>query len=320
MTLIIGTFVLVLAIVYGVYWVFIERGEGEERTALRKRLRRPTQKSKLEAALLKDQDRLSDVGAFDKVLGRFGQLTDPMQRTIAQSGMKVTVSTVILASLVLAGLAYLAVSVYLLMPLVALAAAALAALLPYQVVKFNAGRRMLKFEEQFPEAIDLLARALRAGHALTTGLAMVGDEMAEPVGPEFRQLFDEQNFGIPLPQALKAFAERIPILDARFFVTAVLTQREAGGNLSEVLDNLAAIIRDRFRVKRQVRVISAHGRITGWILSALPVSLGLFFAFSSPDVYRAFYTDPLGIQMIMGALVLQVIGVFVIRKIVQIEY
>ena len=149
---------------------------------------------------------------------------------------------------------------------------------------------------------------------------MVADEMAEPVGPEFRLLFDQQNYGMPLPQAMKAFADRIPILDARFFVTAVLTQREAGGNLSEVLDNLSSIIRDRFRVKRQVRVISAHGRITGWILSALPVSLGLFFAFSSPEVYKKFYTDPLGIQLIIGALVLQVIGVFVIKKIVTIEY
>ena len=116
----------------------------------------------------------------------------------------------------------------------------------------------------------------------TTGLAMVADEMAEPVGPEFRLLYDQQNFGMPLPEALKAFARRIPLLDARFFVTAVLTQREAGGNLSEVLDNLASVIRDRFHVKRQVRVITAHGRITGWILSALPVSLALFFAFIEP--------------------------------------
>ena len=140
-----------------------------------------------------------------------------------------------------------------------------ASLLPYSFVKMKRNRRMIKFEEQFPEAIDLLARALRAGHALTTGLSMVGDEMADPVGPEFRLLFDQQNFGMPLPQALKNFADRIPIIDARFFVTAVLTQRDAGGNLSEVLDNLTSIIRDRFRVKRQVRVISAHGRITGWV-------------------------------------------------------
>ena len=272
------------------------------------------------AALLKERERLSDVNAFNRLLGGFGRVTDPMQRTIAQAGLDVTVSTIILASLCLAGLAYIGATQLLHLPLVGLAAAVLAAFLPYSLVKMKRNRRMIKFEEQFPEAIDLLARALRAGHALTTGLQMVADEMAEPVGPEFRQLFDQQNFGMPLPQALKEFADRIPIIDARFFVTAVLTQRDAGGNLSEVLDNLSSIIRDRFRVKRQVRVISAHGRITGWILSALPVSLALFFASTSPETYRKFYTDPLGIKMIVFALGLQIIGVFIIRRIVQIEY
>ena len=125
---------------------------------------------------------------------------------------------------------------------------------------------MLKFEEQFPEAIGLLSRALRAGHALTTGLSMVAEEMPAPIAAEIQTLYDQQNFGLSLSQALRNFAERIPSLDARFFVTAVLTQKEAGGNLSEVLDNLASIVRDRFKVKRQVRVISAHGRITGSVL------------------------------------------------------
>jgi tight adherence protein B len=178
---------------------------------------------------------------------------------------------------------------------------------------------MLKFEEHFPEAIDLLGRALRAGHALTTGLGMVAEELPPPVGEEFRLLYDQQNYGLPLPDALRNFAARIPILDARFFVTAVLTQREAGGNLSEVLDNLAAIIRDRFRVKRQVRVISAHGRITGWVLGLLPPSLAAGFIVLTPDTYRRFYNDPLGIQMIVVALLLQVVGVIIIRRIVDIE-
>ena len=122
------------------------------------------------------------------------------------------------------------------------------------VIQFKAKRRVRSFEEQFPEAIDLLARALRAGHAFITGLSMVAEEMPDPVGTEFKLAFDRQNFGMPLPDALRALGERVPLLDARFFVTAVLTQREAGGNLSEVLDNLASVIRERFRVKRQVRV------------------------------------------------------------------
>jgi tight adherence protein B len=320
MFFVVGTFVLVLGIVYGLYWLFIERADSEEQSALKKRLKKASGPRKLAAALLKEKDKLSEVGILDSVLGSFTRVVEPMQRTIAQSGLRITVSTVLLASACLAGLTYIAVTTFLRLPLVGLGAAVFMSFVPYGLVRAKRTRRMLKFEEQFPEAIDLLARALRAGHALTTGLSMVADEMSDPVGPEFRLLFDQQNFGMPLPQALKAFADRIPILDARFFVTAVLTQREAGGNLSEVLDNLSSIIRDRFRVKRQVRVISAHGRITGWILSALPVSLGLFFAFSSPETYRKFYTDPLGIQMIVGALVLQVVGVFIIRKIVTIEY
>ena len=153
----------------------------------------------------------------------------------------------------------------------------LLAFVPFLVVRFKATKRMRKFEEQFPEAIDLIARALRAGHAFTTGLALVAEEAPQPVAGEFRLLYDQQNFGMPLPDALKAFAERIPLLDARFFVTAVLTQRESGGNLAEILGNLANVIRERFKVKRQVRVISAHGRITGWVLSGLPPSLAAAF-------------------------------------------
>jgi tight adherence protein B len=202
----------------------------------------------------------------------------------------------------------------------ALLGAAIGGMLPYLYVKRARNKRLLKFEEQFPEAIDLVARALRAGHSLPTGLNMVADELAAPVGAEFRTLYDEQNFGLTLPDALRNFARRIPVLDARFFVTAVLTQREAGGNLAEVLDNLAEVIRARFKVKRQVRVISAHGRITGWVLSGLPPSVALASFILSPVHMQTLLGDPLGVNMIMGAAVLQVIGTLVIRKIVDIEY
>jgi len=320
MQLIVITFVLVAGLVYGVYWFFIDRPESEEQRALKIRLKKSGKARAVLGVLLKQEDRLSDVGPLDAALGKFGGVLAPMQRTIAQSGLQVTVGTVLLGSAVLAGLTYIVVERVLRFPLIGLAAAVAVAFIPYSIVRFIRNRRMLQFEELFPEAIDLLSRALRAGHALTTGLSMVADEMKDPIGPEFRQLFDEQNFGRPLEHALRAFADRVPTIDAKFFVTAVLTQREAGGNLSEVLDNLSGIIRERFRVKRQVRVISAHGRITGWVLSALPVSLGLFFAVASPDKYREFYTDPFGIKLIVGALILQIIGVFIIRRIVVIEY
>ena len=320
MVIVFATFVLVVAIVGGLFWAFVERPEAQEESALHRRLRTGAGLSKLSAALLKDPDKLSDVGVLDRVLTHSGGVVSGLQRMISQSGLKVTVGAVLLGCACLAALVFALVLRWLHTPYLAATFAALGAWLPIGYIRMVRNKRLLKFEEQFPEAIDLLGRALRAGHALTTGLSMVAEEAPEPIGPEFKVLYDQQSFGLPLPQALKNFAERIPTLDARFFVTAVLTQRESGGNLSEVLDNLASIIRERFKVKRQVRVISAHGRITGWVLSALPTSLALFFAFINPDSYRTFYTDPLGMRMIAGALLLQVVGVMIIRKIVRIEY
>jgi tight adherence protein B len=182
------------------------------------------------------------------------------------------------------------------------------------------GKRLAVFEEQFPEAIDLIARGLRAGHALTTTLQLVGDEVPDPVGAEFRLLFEQQNYGMSLVDALRAFAQRVPIIDARFFVTALLTQREMGGNLSEVLDNLAAVIRERFRVKRQVRVVSAQGRITGIVLSCMPPALAVVLFIISPSQLRLLIEDPLGVQMVVVGVVLQVVGVLAIRRIVEVEY
>jgi tight adherence protein B len=176
------------------------------------------------------------------------------------------------------------------------------------------------FEEQFPEAMDLISRALRAGHAFTTGLGMVADEIPAPVGTEFRRLFDEQNFGMSLTDALRAMAERVPVLDARFFVTAVLTQRESGGNLSEILDNLAHVMRERFKFKRQIRVISAHGRISAWILSALPPVMALAVFAMSPHYLDPLINDPLGINLILIAGTLQVVGTYIIARMVRIEF
>ena len=315
-----ATFVVVLGIILGLYWLLIVRPESSRESAVVARIGGPTTPTAKRTALLKAPQRLSDMQLLDKVLARAGRLVAPLQLSIDQSGLKLTLGTILLASALIAAVAFFLVHTFLHLTLVAGVVGALAACLPFACVRYARGRRLLKFEEQFPEAIDLLSRALRAGHALTTGLSMVAEELPEPIGPEFQTLYDQQNFGMPLSQALKNFADRVACLDARFFVTAVLTQKEAGGNLSEVLDNLAAIIRDRFKVKRQVRVISAHGRITGWVLSALPTTLALFFAFSNPEKYATFYRDPFGMQLIGGALFLQLIGVFAIKKIVNIEY
>jgi tight adherence protein B len=178
---------------------------------------------------------------------------------------------------------------------------------------------MAKFEEQFPEGLDLMSRAIRAGHAFTTAMSMVADESPDPVGQEFRKSFDEQNFGLPLKDALNNLAERVPLLDVRFFVTAVLIQRETGGNLSEILDNLAHVVRERFKILRQVRVYTAHGRMTGYVLMALPAALGVVLSFINPEHMNLLFREPMGQMMLTGAVVMQVVGYVWIRRVVKIE-
>jgi tight adherence protein B len=237
-----------------------------------------------------------------------------------QAGLAWTVGRLYLTAAVCAGLVFLLLNLLTGALLTSLVLALGAATIPYFYVKYKAAKRMRRFEELFPEAISLIVRALRAGHAFTTGLAMVAEEMADPVGPEFRLVYDHQNFGMPVEDALTAFARRIPLLDVRFFVTAVLTQREAGGNLAEILENLASVIQDRFKVKRQVRVITAHARMTGGLLAALPPVVAAVLLVVAPEHMAVLWTDPLGIRMVIIAIVLQIAGALIVRKIVDIEY
>jgi tight adherence protein B len=315
------TFCLVLGIVFGGYYIFVQRPETLEQRALRKRLRGSiaTQPATV-GTLERKAERLSAVQALNVVLSRTSGISGPLERMITQSGLKLTVGTLLLASAFLACVSFLVVKWLTYFTYLGLAAVPLGAMVPFAVVRMARTKRLRLFEEQFPEAIEFLARALRAGHSFPTGLTMVADEIAEPVGSEFKLVHDRQNFGMPLSDALKGLAERVPVLDARFFVTAVLTQRETGGNLSEVLDNLASVIRDRFRVKRQVRVITAHGRITGWILAGLPPSLAVVLFIISPQHMTTLVTDPLGIQMVAVAGFLQISGTLIIRKLVNIPY
>lgn len=182
------------------------------------------------------------------------------------------------------------------------------------------GRRLREFEEAFPDALSLVARGLRAGHALAPALEMVVAETTGPVAGEFRELLDRYRYGVPLPDALGLFTSRVPLLDARLFATAVLIQRESGGNLAEVLDNLASVARDRFKVRRQVRVISAQGRLTGWILVALPPVMGAGLAFVNPAQMSLLVSDPTGRMLLAAAVALQLAGTFAIRRIVRVEY
>jgi tight adherence protein B len=175
------------------------------------------------------------------------------------------------------------------------------------------------FEELFPDAIDLLGRAIRAGHAFSTSLKMVADEMGNPLGPEFRRVFDEQKFGLPLEESLAGLAARIDLPDVRIFNTGVLIPREVGGNLAEILDNLARTIRERFTIQRQVRVYTAQGRFTGYLLAVLPVVMGFLIYLLNRDYMSVLWAENIGRLLMATALLLQVVGFFVIRRIVDIQ-
>ena len=313
------TFVIVLATVLGAYWALIVRPEQQDKGSA---LRRLTKYKRQAAAsgVVRAPERLSQIRALEGLLERRAGLTTRVQALLTQSGVKMTVGTFVMACFA-ATCAGAAVGWRLFhMVAVALVLGILVGVLPYLYLRFMRARRLRVFEEQFPEAMDLISRALRAGHAFTTGLGMVAEEIPAPVGAEFRRLFDEQNFGMSLPEALRGMAERVPVLDARFFVTAVLTQRESGGNLSEILDNLAHVMRERFKFKRQIRVISAHGRISAWILSALPPVMALAVFAMSPHYLEPLIEDPLGTRLVLIAGALQVVGTYIIARMVRIEY
>jgi tight adherence protein B len=191
--------------------------------------------------------------------------------------------------------------------------------IPYAYASHRRAKRFQRFEEKFPEAIDTLARAVRAGHAFTTALEMIANEISEPVAGEFRQLFEEQKFGLPVRDALINLAERIPLVDVKFFVTAVMLQRETGGNLAEILDNLSYVIRERFKILRQVRVHTAQGRLTMVLLMALPPTMVVVMLVLNPGFIRPLFTDPLGHILIVGGIVLQTVGYFFIRRIIRIQ-
>jgi tight adherence protein B len=197
--------------------------------------------------------------------------------------------------------------------------ALLFASLPYFFLRRRRIRRLGAFEEQFPEALDFLARSMRAGHAFTISLRMASEDLPDPLALEFRTVFNEQNLGAPLETALNNMAQRVPLLDVRFFQSAVVLQKQTGGNLGEILTRLAQVIRERFKLKGQVKAASAHGRVTSLVLTVLPAATAILMMMAAPSYLQSMINDPDGKKLIAGAVVGQIAGQMVIRKIIRIK-
>jgi tight adherence protein B len=252
------------------------------------------------------------------IIARVPQLRD-IEFMLQQAGLSWTIQTLLVSSV---GMALAVGSMALIatrsVP-VGLVATIVGAMLPNYYVRRRRTRRMNAFEEMLPESIDLVGRALRAGHPLTAGFKMAADDGAEPVAGEFRRVFEEQRFGLPLQDSLLGMADRVRLVDVRILVTAILIQREVGGNLAEILDNLASVVRARFTIRRQLRVYTAQGRMTGYLLAALPIVLFSLLYMLNPEYMSILFTDPIGKILVAVAIAMQFSGFLWIRKIINIE-
>jgi tight adherence protein B len=315
----ISVFVVVALAVFVVVSLLDERSS--KARLLRERLssvqKAPEREPGDELALLRDEV-LSKIPAFDNLLRRWPRVAR-LQTMLEQGDVKSRAGNVVLLCLVSGAGMGLLVLLFSGFPQFAWLGAIMGAFLPYSYASYKRTKRFQKFEEIFPEAIDTLARAVRAGHAFTTALELIANEIAEPVASEFRKLFEEQKFGLPVRDALVNLTERVPLVDVKFFVTAVMLQRETGGNLAEILDNLSYVIRERFKIMRQVRVHTAQGRMTMMLLMGLPPIIIATMQAMNPSFIRPLFQDPIGHALIVVGITLQTIGYFVIRKVIQIQ-
>jgi tight adherence protein B len=311
-------FILILAISGAV--LFATRGDSESE-AVQRRLQDVSVGAvgvqQVNKSMLRDST-VSDLPALNKLLLSWSGLAR-LNAYIAQAGLKIKPGVLALLSAISGVALYFICYMEEWGIITAVLFGLLGFALPAMFVAFRRGQRMRKFEKNFPEAIDLLSRAIRAGHAVTAGLEMMSKETPQPVAGEFRMVFEENNFGLPLRDALHNLTERVPLVDVRFFVTGLVVQKETGGNLVELLENLASVIRERFKIRGEVRTKTAQGRFTAAILIALPPTFLLITRAINPEYTSVLFTDPLGRTLLGVGAFLQIIGSLIIWKIVNIE-
>jgi tight adherence protein B len=311
-------FLLVLLVSIGGYFFLSAgrtgRGEVEKRLSLLQV--RNLQGDDLSEILKKDV--LSEVPLLNRLLSRL-QTATRIDRRLKQADMTIRVGTFVLLSLGLFLVGIVAGMLFHWPAVISVIVGGVLACVPTIVVDTRRRRRFKRFMNHFPEALEMFARSLRAGHSFTGAIQLVAQEMPHPIGPEFSKVFEEQNLGIPLRQALLGMAERIEALDVKFFVTAILIQRETGGNLAEIIDKIGHVIRERFRIQGQLKIFTAQARMSGIILSLLPVGIAIIVGMMNPEYLKPLWLERTGRIMIAVAVILQVLGMLAIRKIIRIK-
>lgn len=312
-------FLFTVSIVFMLYLSWAESKFAEKRTVKKRLLSISAGGKHGEEKLALYRDKvLRDVGAFERLLFKIPRCT-ALDRMLLKAGTPLNATTFILASITLGVVGLLAGLKFLPQPLAAVALCLVLLFLPLFLLKRAEISYYHKFQEQIPEALDLLARAVRSGHAITSGIGMISQEMEDPIRGEFAAVADEVNLGLTLKEALDNLCERIQSMDIRFFAIAILLQKETGGNIAEILDNISRLLRERVQFGRQVRALTAEGRLSAGVLIALPIFMFIYIYFVNNKYISTLWSEDLGQYMLFGAIVLQIIGAWIIKKIVTIE-
>ncbi|HEX8558895.1 MAG TPA: type II secretion system F family protein [Pyrinomonadaceae bacterium] len=313
-------FIICMFAVFGAYLV-ATRGTEAKRKRLQQRLSEALLYSKRtddEEIQLARQELMSEIPALSRVLMSVRAATS-LRRTLDQADLHITVSRLLMLSLMAGLLAALAVSMLTISKLLMVGAGAAAAALPFLHIIYKRKKRLNAFLEHLPDALELMSRALQAGHAFAESLHMVSTEMPEPIATEFRKTYEEQNLGLSLKLALENLSERVPIIDLRFCITAIMIQRETGGNLAEILEKVSHTIRERFRILEDLNTLTTSSRMSAWILCGLPVFVALAVTVMNPEYMSVLWTDPRGHNLLFAAGFMQVMGMLIIRKILNIK-
>jgi len=315
--------VVVLALGYLAYAVAqaVSSARDTARESVRRRLTQmdaPGEEAEAAAVDIIKKTQLSSLPTLDHILSRL-RWAETMNRTLAQAGISAPLGVIVLAAMVMGGVGYLAAFALSENFLVSLAAGAALSLGPVAWVRSRKKKRINRFEEQLPEGLDLVARALKAGHTFSSGMGMVASEFEEPIRSEFAKTLEEINFGMNVQEALDNLSLRVDCDDLRFFVISVKIQSETGGNLAEIVENISALIRERFKLKGRVRVLSAEGRFAAWILCALPPGIALVINFLNPGYLGVLFTEEVGKMMLYTAGGMMLFGILVIRRMVDIK-
>lgn len=316
---VLAIFIAVILLLEGLYstWNSLRGPEAKRITRRLQQMSAGAHAGRPDVSILKKRQ-LSDTPGLQRLLLRV-MGAHALDGLLVQSGLRLNVAQFFLASLGCTAVMLMLLLFFQVPTFVALVVAIIAAGIPLLYVTGKKRSRLARIELQLPDALDLMSRALRAGHALPSAIQMVGDEMADPLASEFRIVFDEVNYGIPMQDALKNLSTRVPGTDVGYFVVAVLIQRETGGNLTELLGNIAAIVRERLKLFGQIRTFSAEGRLSAWILGLLPFAMVAVLQVVNPDFMKLLWVDPFGRQMLGVMLACMALGVLWMRKIIRIR-